>query len=75
MLAGVGDELMVAALASKFFMRLTLMPTLLAGETSGKGFTAAALLKDDSTCHKLLHSPSEATARLVPMSVLKSARI
>ncbi len=66
MLAGVGSELMVAILASKSFMRSTLMPTLPAGEISGEGFTAADLLKDDSTRDKLSHSPSEATARLVP---------
>ncbi len=64
---------MVAALAPKSFMRLTLMPTIPARETSGKGSTAAALLNDDSTHKELLHSPSKATARLVPMSGLKSA--
>ena len=61
---------MVAALASKYFNAYSS-----AGETSGEGFTAAALLKDDSTCNKLLHYPLEATVRLVPMLRLKSARI
>ncbi len=70
---GCFDESKFAASASNSSIRLTMIPTLSVHGISGKDLAAAAL-PNGSTNGGRLRFPLEAVPRVVPMSLLISAR-